>query len=104
MLNEEEFANMTVPAVFFETVFTQTKLRPFLKSKHFYIRNKRHFPIKCVDQVRSGQAFYFSSCLRSLHRGLHLILSESRSLVALCIAHCSQFEHSGDSTMQSYNV
>ena len=23
---------------------------------------------------------------------------------ALCIAHCSQFEHSGDSTMQSYNV
>ena len=24
-----------------------------------------------------------------------------RSLFALCIAHCSQFEHSGDSTMQS---
>ena len=22
----------------------------------------------------------------------------------LCIAHCLQFEHSGDSTMQSYNV
>ena len=31
-------------------------------------------------------------------------LSERRSLFALCIAHCSQFEHSGDSTMQSYNV
>ena len=31
-------------------------------------------------------------------------LSEIRSLFALCIAHCSQFEHSGDSTMQSYNV
>ena len=27
-----------------------------------------------------------------------------RSLLALCIAHCSQFEHSGDFTMQSYNV
>ena len=27
-------------------------------------------------------------------------LSERRSLFALCIAHCSQFEHSGDSTMQ----
>ncbi len=24
-----------------------------------------------------------------------------RSLLAICIAHCSQFEHSGDSTMQS---
>ena len=27
-----------------------------------------------------------------------------RSLFALYIAHCSQFEHSGDSIMQSYNV
>ena len=31
-------------------------------------------------------------------------LFERRSLVALCIAHCSQFENYGDSTMQSYNV
>ena len=31
-------------------------------------------------------------------------LSERRSLFALCIAHCSQFEHSGDSTMQSYSI
>ena len=27
-----------------------------------------------------------------------------RSLFALYIAYCSQFEHSGDSIMQSYNV
>ena len=27
-----------------------------------------------------------------------------RSLLALCIAHCLQFEHCGDFTMQSYNV
>ena len=31
-------------------------------------------------------------------------LSVKNSLFALSIAHCSQFEHSGDSTMQSYNV
>ncbi len=46
---------------------------------------------------------YFAHCSCSLSTLLDWVesLFIRRSLFAICIAHCSQFEHSGDSTMQS---
>ncbi len=46
---------------------------------------------------------YFAHCSCSLSTLLDWVesLYVRRSLFAICIAHCSQFEHSGDSTMQS---
>ncbi len=45
----------------------------------------------------------FCSLLMQFEHSVGLVdsLYIGRSLFAICIAHCSQFEHSGDSTIQS---
>ncbi len=65
--------------------------------------------VKSISCVKISYIYiYFSFCIfRSLlmqfeHSfGWVESLYVRRSLFAICIAHCSQFEHSGDSTMQS---
>ena len=49
---------------------------------------------------------YFSHCPRILSTLLDWVESPivGRSLFAICIAHCSQFEHSGDFTLQFFQT
>ena len=55
------------------------------------------FLLRLKRQVKSRMKIYIYRSLLDWVESPYI----GRSLFALCLAHCSQFEHSGDSTMQS---
>ena len=78
--------------------FKWLEMFSFLPSTFFFVN------LACRNIVKVS--FYIYAQAHGFEHSKDQVVSflVKRSLFALCIAHRSQFEHSGDSTMQSYNV